>query len=635
VRQRGGWLAALALAGALGCGVSERAALDQKQGDARPAPSSSSPASDNSAAAAAGLLGALGRIGQPGYYDEPLSSPGLDASKPTSVILELGGQLSELDDFSFFGGSTIKLRAITERLHALASDDKVAAILLRIGDLQLSMAQAEELRAAVVTTRAAGKPVHCFIASAHNAGYHVLSACEKITLTPTGEVAVTGPALQPLYLKGLLDRFGVEADFLHVGAFKGAAEPLTRTAPSPEMRATYDAILDGAYKSLVDGISEGRKLDRAQVVALVDEGVFSDARAKEARLVDEVATYEAWRDGLTKDSGWKRVPLEKELAQDLQAIMEMIGASPAKRISEPHVALVYAVGNVVDGKGENGALGAAGEIAPRRLVPALRALAADDSVKVIVLRVDSPGGSALASETIWHAVEAARAKKPVVVSMGSVAASGGYYISVGANKIYAQPDTLTGSIGVVGGKIVLGPALAKLGVTSVELTRGKRAALMSGMRKWNADERGAIESSMQAVYKTFVARVAAGRKLTPAEVEPLAQGRVWTGTDAKAHGLVDAIGGLDDALADARKLAGLPADAPIDVYPPKPTLLDAIASFVPGVSSGLGLTGESSILADVAVLLGPQAAQVVRGTLAMVLSFRAEPVQTVVFVPWL
>jgi len=647
VRHAGACWASAALLLALGCDVRERALPKQgasaakadKNAGSEPADASASAGLSASAPmATAGLMGALGRMGEPGYYDEPKQSKGARSDAPHHAIVEIAGGISELESFSIFGGvSGTKLRSLTTRLYTLGADANVQSILLRFGDLGVSMAQAEELRASIASVRKSGKPVHCFIDSIANAGYFVLSACETITLTPTGEVIITGPALQPLYVKGLLDKLGIEADFLHIGAFKGAAEPLTRTAPSPEMRATYDAILDGAYGRLVDAIAEGRKLDRSKAAALVDEAMFTDVRAKQAGLVDEVATWEVWRDARTAGGAWQKVAIDKQRGQDLGALMEMLGATPQKRVSEPHVALLYAVGNVVDGKGSNGVLGATQEIASRRLGPALRAVADDDSVKVIVLRVDSPGGSALASETIWHAVRYAQSKKPVVVSMGSLAASGGYYISAGADTIWAQPDTLTGSIGVVGGKIVLGGALQKFGVTSVELGRGKRAGLMNAMRKWTPDERGAIEATMKSVYVQFVARVAEGRKLEPGQVEPIAQGRVWIGADAKQRGLVDQLGGLDDALADARKRGGLADNAPIDIYPPEPTLLDILSSFAGGVGVSVGPFGGQAadgLLAQVSSLLGPDAAVIVRGTLATVLSFRATPVQTVAFLPF-
>src|SRR5690606_33691783 len=197
-----------------------------------------------------------------------------------------------------------------------------------------------------------------------------------------------------------------------------------------------------------------------------------------------------------------------------------------------------------DGSGD-GLLGARQEIASHRLVPALRALGRDDTVKAVVLRIDSGGGSARASELIWAAVEELRAQKPVVVSMSDVAASGGYYIAAGATKIFAHPDTLTGSIGVVGGRIAPAPALAKLGVNTYPMGRGKHATLMASLAPWSEDEKRLIRGHMEAIYNTFVARVAAGRKMTPAQVQPLAQGRVWTGEKAKELGLVDELGGLD------------------------------------------------------------------------------------------
>src|SRR5262249_25111613 len=250
--------------------------------------------------------------------------------------------------------------------------------------------------------------------------------------------------------------------------------------------------------------------------------------------------------------------VEKPRSDDLFALL---GLKPRKRVAGPHLALLYAVGEVVDGRGGIGS--AYEEIASGRLAPAIRAAGADDDVKAIVLRVDSPGGSALASEVIWNAVHEAAAKKPVVVSMGALAASGGYYISVGAGKVFAQPDTLTGSIGVVGGKIVIGPALEKIGVHAEELGRGKRSMLFSPVRRWSDDERAAVRADMEATYALFKGRVAAGRGLDGKKVEDSAQGRVFTGAEAKKRGLVDELGGLEDALAAARTQAKLPADAPV------------------------------------------------------------------------
>jgi protease-4 len=291
-----------------------------------------------------------------------------------------------------------------------------------------------------------------------------------------------------------------------------------------------------------------------------------------------------------------------------------------------HVALVYAVGDVVDGDG--GPLRAREQIASRPLTAALRALAADDDVKAVVLRIDSPGGSALASEQIWHAVDALKQKKPVIVSMAGVAASGGYYIACGATKIYADRTTLTGSIGVVGGKLAIADALAGIGVRTFPRGRGKRALLFASLGAWSDDERAAVQQLMQGTYDTFVGRVASGRSRPRTAIEPLAQGRVWTGEAAVRSGLIDEIGGLTEALAEARKLGSVDADEALEVYPPTPSLLDLVHS-IGDVSLPAGL---DTALAGAAGV-DARTAAAVRAQVMRALRFRDAPVQTVAFLP--
>jgi protease-4 len=404
-----------------------------------------------------------------------------------------------------------------------------------------------------------------------------------------------------------------------VGAYKGAAEPLMRKEPSTEMRETFDALLDGAYARLVAALASGRRVDEARAKAWIDHALFDAEEAKRAGIVDGVQPFEVWRDGKAK--AWKKVELEDK-KDDLGELFSLLSGKPKARPAQPHVALLYAVGEVVDGKGSGGKVGSRSQIAPRRLVPALRAAAAASEVKAIVLRVDSPGGSALASELVWTAVAEAKAKKPVVVSMGTLAASGGYYISCGATSIYAQPDTLTGSIGVVGGKVVLGPALASLGVNLYAMGRGKRSMLFSPTRRWSDDERKAMKGLMRRVYEQFKAHVAAGRRLTPEKVEEVARGRLWIGADAKARGLVDELGGLDEALAAARKLGGLPPDAPVDVYPGEPTLAEFLDSLG-------GVSAPSPLLA--LGLVDPALARRAASALHLLAGFVRDPVRVVVF----
>jgi len=300
---------------------------------------------------------------------------------------------------------------------------------------------------------------------------------------------------------------------------------------------------------------------------------------------------------------------------------------------------VYALGSIVDGNGD-GVLGARTEIASHTLVAALRALAADDTVKAVVLRIDSGGGSAQASELIWRAVAALKAKKPVIVSMSDVAASGGYYIASGATRIFALDDTLTGSIGVVGGKLAVRGALTRLGVHTFPLGRGKRATMMSSLGPWSDDERGAVRSAMESVYRTFVGRVAAGRGKPAEEIEKIAQGRVWTGARARELGLVDEIGGLDAALAEARKLAGLDAATGLEVYPPAPTLRDLVVG-LGDVHAPLGLgslgalagAGEAEALLRGLASVDPVLAAATERLIQLVLSFRSSTIQAVAMLP--
>jgi protease-4 len=518
---------------------------------------------------------------KPGPYEEPRHSETYADGVDHWALFEIDAPIDELETMSFFSGEMGKpLRGLTDDLRRVGADPKVKGILLRTTGLSLDMATAEELRASIVAVRGLGKPVKCHTEGIANSGYYVLTACDEIGLAPLGEVMITGAAATPVHVKGLLDQVGVQADFLHVGDYKGAAEPLTREAPSPEMMETLQAIVDETYRTLVAGIVEGRKIDEAAAKAAIDRAIFVDDEAKTASLVDTVAPWETFLETATAGSAWTVVEKKDDggpFAQ-ITKLQRFVGMLPPERPSGPHVALVYAVGNVIDGKG-GGIVGAREEIASRTLVATLRALARDEAVKAVVLRVSSPGGSALASEQIWAAVEALKAEKPVVVSMGGVAASGGYFISAGATKIYADTNTLTGSIGVVGGKIVLGKALERVGVKSYEVHRGERALMWSTMDPWSPGEREAVQDLMEATYERFLEHVAAGRKMERDAVHAIAQGRVWTGAEAKAKGLVDEIGGLDAALAEARRLGELDDTTALEVYPGDPTLRDLLSSF--------------------------------------------------------
>jgi protease-4 len=574
-------------------------------------------------------------IDTPGPYEPPKQSKEFADDKPHWAVMGIKGDIVEREAFSMTGGGHgTELRHLTHRLRSLAKQETLTGLLLRIESLSISLPDVTELRAAMDDFRAAGKKLHCHAEGASNATYLVLAACDKIGLAPLGDIAITGPSAMPVHLKPLLDKLDVQADFVHVGAYKGAAEPLTRDAPSKEMEETLNAILDRRYETMVHIIASARRIDEKDVKALIDTGLFPADDAKAAHLVDDVIAWEAFRDEVK--APWTKLEIEPDDKDQLAAMMKIarfLGAMPPERPTGDHVAVVYAIGDIVDGPGD-GVIGARQQIASHTLVAALRAMMNDDSVKAVVLRIDSGGGSAQASELIWAAVEQLKAKKPVIVSMSDVAASGGYYIASGATKIFAHDDTLTGSIGVVGGKISPGPALAKLGVNTFPMGRGKHATMMASLKPWTDDEKQLIQSHMEAVYKTFVGRVAAGRKLTAEQVQPLAQGRVWTGTKALSLGLVDAIGGLDAALAEARTLAKLDATSDVEVYPPSPTLRDVLAGWGQ-VSTGFGFGSHAMFETELAELaaIDPVVASAAQRLLSLVAAFRVSPIQAVAVIP--
>lgn len=611
--------------------VSAAACRGGDDGDKGGDPPGDSPSTEPSPPSAPGLgmMSALlgNAANKPGPYDEPKQSDGASDSAPHVAVVELAGSVGELESFSWTRGfSGTPLREVIDALRKLAGDAKVEAMLLRVTDLSIGMAHAEELRAELLAIRAERPDlsIGCFAETAGPVVYYLMSGCSEIAVAVGGGLSIPGVAAVPIHIKGLLDRVGVTADFIHIGAYKGAAEPLTRDAPSEQARETTAMILDQAFATMVAGIAEGRGLDPAAVKAAIDRGMLGAAEAREAKLVDRVAQFEAYRDGFAGGRPWLSVSIDGD-ENPTQQLLALLGMAPTPRPRGERVALVYAVGNVVDGKG-NGIMGARGEIASRSLSAALRALAVDDDVKAVVLRIDSPGGSALASEVIWTAVHDLEAKKPVIVSMASVAASGGYYIASGATQIFALENTLTGSIGVVGGKLALGGAMKRVGVTTHPVGRGKHALLFASPDPWTPGQREVVRRAMKETYDQFASRVRAGRGDIADE---LMQGRVWTGAAARERELVDSIGGLRAALARARELGKVSADAELEVYPPAPTLKDLVGSF--GVSSGLGdLEAE---VAAVARALPPRQARQLARTVRGAIEFTRTQIQTVAFLP--
>ncbi len=550
------------------------------------------------------ILGDEGESEEP--YEEPTQSPEFEEGEEHFAIVELSQPVVELRSFSLFGGTSgIELRRLVETLAGLADTPEVEGLVLRASEPVMSLSAAEELRRALVSFKDGGgreRPVYCHADRASMISYYVLSACDHIALAPLGDVSIAGVTATPIHIRGLLDKIGVRPQFLQIGDHKGAGEPLTREEPSREQRETLEHVLDNRYRALVRGIARGRGMQPARVRALIDQAVFPASEAQREGLVDAVAPFSAYREARLGGAPWVRRSFgERPVSADMDQVMEWLGLAPPQRPQGERLAIVHMVGPIVEGDGR-GRSGLREEIASRRIISALRVLADDDAVGAVVVRVDSPGGSALASEQIWLALSELAEAKPLVVSMGEVAASGGYYIASAADKIYGLETTLTGSIGVAGGKLVIDEGLDKLGISAHPKSRGERALLGSPIVEWDSGDRELISSLMRDVYDQFVRRVAAGRDMSPGAVREVAGGRLWSGRAAARHGLVDELGGLSEALTTARELGGLAPDTRIEVYPPAPSVLDMLSGG--GVSAGSGAGTTSQLLARARAELG-------------------------------
>jgi protease-4 len=434
------------------------------------------------------------------------------------------------------------------RLDAIAADGAVPALAVKIDGLGLGAGRIEELRAALARVRAR-KPVLAYLTGGGTREYWLATAATAIAMPPGAALQVNGIATSHLYLRDALARLGIAFEVIAAGPYKSAPEPLVRTAPSPEARESTDAVLDDVFGRLVGDVAAARGLAPERVRALVDEGLFGAEEARAAGLVDQVIWPDEAEAVLARLAG-RRVRLAGPYRPEPARAAQRWGLPPI-------VEVVRIDGAIVGGRTRRGL----GELVGAETVVAqLRRAAADGQVKAIVLRIESPGGDGLASDLIWRAVVRARQRKPVVASMGDLAASGGYLAAAGADAIVAEPSTLTGSIGVFVLKPDLSALLAKLGVSREAWARGGTAQLASAAKPWSERERRAVERQVESFYRTFVDRVAEGRRLPRERVEAAAGGRVWTGRQAAERGLVDALGTLQDAIALAAQRARLRPD---------------------------------------------------------------------------
>jgi len=474
---------------------------------------------------------------------------------------------------------------LVRALQGAAQDERASSVVVRFGSSSFGWARSEELARLLGAIRARGKPVVCHTHGLDNASAWLMTAgCDRIWLSPAGGADLVGIAAQVLYFRGALDRLAVRADFIAVGEYKSAVESFTRDGPSEAARRDLTETLASIRRSWLDGLARARP--GARGAKQVEAGPFSPEEALGAGLIDGIG-FE--RDAIEDAKARGRATAVKSHfgphggagALDVAEIIRILSGVDERAGGRPRIAVLPAIGSIA--MSASGGLFEGGGIAERPMKKTLRRLADDDGVKAVVLRIDSPGGSALASDLIWREVTDLRAKKPVVVSIGDMAASGGYYIACAASRILAEQTSIVGSIGVFGGKVTLDEGLAALGVNAVtfpaspEPGAAARAAYLSPLEPWDDATRERVRAQMQGVYDLFVRRVADGRKLPVERVRQLAAGRIYSGVQGRERGLVDELGGLARAIEVARDLGHLGADAPVVVEGMGESLLELLA----------------------------------------------------------
>ena len=481
----------------------------------------------------------------------------------SALMLRVRGDLAEVGPSGIVSQFLVErptVRSIVQSLRKAKVDPRITGVVVAPGGIDSLWGKVQEVRDAIADFRSSGKPIIAYLEYGGLRDYYLATACDAIYLMPVSPLDLTGLASYEIFFRGTLDAIGAYPDLLHLGEYKTASNTFTERTFSSAHREMLESLNEDLYSQLVRGIAEARKMVESDVRALIDQGPFLPEEALRLGLVDGLAYEDELDDQDVLDGAHEFLE---------NADYRKVGLASLGLNRGPRIAVVHATGIIVSGEGES-ASSQGPVVGSATLVRHLRDARTDDSIQAIVLRVDSPGGSAIASDAIWREVVLTRNHKPVIASMSDVAASGGYYISMPAEKIVAQPGTITGSIGVVMGKFALEGTFAKLGINVESVANGRMAEINSPVRPYSDAERAKLTEQLQAIYDNFVEKVAQARETTPEQIDAVAQGRVWTGQQAQQVGLVDEIGGLDLALAIAKESAGLPEDAEVEivVYPP-------------------------------------------------------------------
>jgi protease IV len=495
------------------------------------------------------ILFSMFRHKEPVIRDHSVLALKVEGSLPDYVPDTLSNRL--------FGNDRESLTSLIEQLKKAKVDNRISGVLVEIKILMAGWGKADELREAIADFKTSGKPIYAYIEIGSNKEYYIATACDRIYIMPTGDLFINGLAADVMFFRGSLDKLGIYPDVFQIGKYKNAPDQFTRKEMTDAHREVINSILDDFFNRFVNAVAEARKKSPDDVRALIDNAPLNAKDALDAGLIDGANYRDEVENEMKKRLGFKEGEELRITKADTYSDIspESLGLNRGERI-----AIIYASGEIGGGRSDDGSFGGQ-STGSDTMIKAIDDARKDDSIKAIVLRVDSPGGSAYASDVIWHAIEEAKKKKPVVVSMGDMAASGGYYIACNANKIIAEPSTYTGSIGIFAGKPVLKGFYDWIGVTNEYVMRGKNAGLLRETEKFTPEERAKFESIIKRMYyDEFVPRVARGRGRDAEYVDSIGQGRVWTGAQAKEKGLVDEFGGLDRAVDVARQLANIPAE---------------------------------------------------------------------------
>ena len=495
----------------------------------------------------------------------------------TVLVMRLEGAIPELAPVTiplpwFESQAQSTVADLWLMLRQAAKDDHIKAILLEPRGLGAGWAKLDELRAGLALFKKAGKPVYAYLRNPGAREYYLAAAADKIYFNPEDMLDLKGMRAELTFYRRTLDKMGVEMEIEHAGKYKDAADSYVRTGPTPETREVIGSILDQIFGHLIDSVAASRKLAPDRVRAMIDEGPFLDQAALSGKLIDGLLYEDQVRDELKKQL--KGQSLERLSYRDYLKSSAFGGSAGDNN----KIALVVGEGAISRIGGDADPLSGEEGIRSGPFMRLLRQVREDASIKGVVLRINSPGGDAIASDEILHEVKLLAAKKPLVVSMSDVAASGGYYIAMTGDPVLAYPDTITGSIGVIYGKVNLKGLYEKLGVDTEIVKRGKNADFDTSIRPMTEPARKKLREGIMSTYQAFLERVAEGRKRKVPDIEPLAQGRVWMGAQAKGNGLVDQLGGLDQAIELVRQKAKIPAAERIRLvpFPRKRTLFDQI-----------------------------------------------------------